>query len=99
MAVAAETIMEARIVRLESDVGHLREDVADVKQDVRALHSKLDAVDQRLNDKIDSLDQRLTGRIDALKVIFHSTRIWALLLYIALAGAMLGTMARGFGWV
>jgi hypothetical protein len=26
-------------------------------------------------------------------------QLWALLLYIALAGSMLGAMARGFGWI
>ena len=33
--------MEARIARLESDVGHLRTDVADIKVDLRALRDKV----------------------------------------------------------
>jgi hypothetical protein len=28
-----------------------------------------------------------------------SAKIWALTLYIALATVMLGTLARGFGWI
>lgn len=110
MAAAAETMMEARIARIESDVGHLREDVADLKQDLRALRGKIDdmdqrvsdkieAGDQRLSDKIDAVDLRLSGKIDSLQGAFHSARVWALVLYIALAGAMLGTMARGFDWI
>jgi hypothetical protein len=110
MAVAAERIMEARIARIESDVGHMREDVADLKQDVRALRGKVDEMDQRLcgkadvgdqrlSDRIDALEQRLGGKLDALQNAFQSAKIWALLLYIALAGAILGTMARGFNWI
>jgi hypothetical protein len=28
-----------------------------------------------------------------------AAKIWALVLYMALAGGMFGTMARGFGWI
>ena len=28
-----------------------------------------------------------------------ATKVWALALYIALAAGILGTMARGFGWI
>ena len=28
-----------------------------------------------------------------------SAKLWALLLYIALAAGLFGTMARGFGWI
>jgi len=45
--------MEARIARLESDVGHLRTDVADIKVDVRSLRDKMDAMFTKLSEKID----------------------------------------------
>jgi hypothetical protein len=80
--------MEARIARLESDVAHLRTDVADIKVDVRSLR-----------DKMDTLGAQLNAKIDGLKDSIAATRVWALLLYIALATAMLGTMARGFDWI
>jgi hypothetical protein len=38
------------------------------------------------------MDARLTGAI-------ASAKIWGLMLSIALTGVMLGTMARGFGWI
>jgi hypothetical protein len=36
--------MEARIARLESDVGHLRGDVAEIKVDLRSLTAKVESV-------------------------------------------------------
>ena len=80
--------MEARIARLESDVAHIRSDIADIKSDVRTLR-----------DRVDALDLRLGEKIDALKGELHSAKVWALLLYFALAGGMYATMARGFGWL
>ena len=91
--------MEARIARLESDVNHIRGDLSDVKSDVRALRDRIDGVDQRLGAKIDSVDTRLGGKIDDLKDELHSAKIWALLLYVALAAGMYATMARAFGWL
>jgi uncharacterized coiled-coil protein SlyX len=80
--------MEARIARLESDVAHLRTDVADIKVDVRALRDKMDAMTERFDRKL-----------EALKESIGKATTWALLLYIALAAAMYGTMARAFGWI
>ena len=95
--------MEARIARIESDVAHLQTDVGDIKVDLRALRDKVDGMDTRLTDKIDAQGVRLTDRIDALDVrlteSITSARNWGIGLYIALSGAMLGTMARGFGWI
>ena len=85
---AEDSDMEARIARLESDVNHIRGDLSDVKSDVRALR-----------DRIDALDLRLSAKIDALKDELHSAKVWALLLYFALAAGMYATMARGFGWI
>ena len=86
--VPAETSMEARMARVESDVAHLRTDVADIRIDVRSLR-----------DKIDALGAQLNAKIDGLKASLAAAKVWALLLYVALAAAMLGTMARGFGWL
>ena len=80
--------MEARIARLESDVAHIRSELGDVKSDVRTLR-----------DRIDAMDLRLSAKIDGLKDELHSAKVWALLLYFALAAGMYATMARGFGWL
>jgi outer membrane murein-binding lipoprotein Lpp len=85
---AEEDDVEARIARLESDVAHIRSDMAEVKSDIRTLR-----------DRIDAVELRLSAKIDALKDELHSAKVWALLLYFALAGGMYATMARGFGWI
>ena len=73
--------MEARIARPESDVTHLRTDVADIKADLRTRFDRLDSKLDQLNDGI------------------STAKISGLLLYIALAGTLLGVMASGFGWI
>ena len=108
--VAAESSMEARIARVESDVTHLLTDVSDIKADVRGLRDRIDAVASELNGKIDNAASQLNGKLDnvasqlnakfdGLRDSFAAAKIWALLLYIALAGINLGTLARGLGWI
>ena len=91
--------MEARIARLESDVAHLRSDVTEIKTDVRALRDRMDAGNAKLSERIDALASQLNARFDGLKDSFAAMKIWALLLYIALAAVNLGTLARGLGWI
>ena len=87
--------VEERVARLESDVAHIREGVADIKTDLRkqsdridSLRSELYAVRDRLEDKLDALWHRLS-----------SAMIWALILYVAMAGTLLGVLAHGFHWL
>jgi hypothetical protein len=84
--------MEARIARIESDVAHMRTDIADIKVDLRAMRDDL-------RGGLRSSTERLDDKIDSVKDSLASAKIWALLLYIAFAGGMLGVMARGFGWI
>jgi hypothetical protein len=46
-----------------------------------------------------SLLERIDTKSGELKDSINSAKIWALVLYIAFAGAMFGTIARGFGWI
>ena len=55
---------------------------------------------------MDAMTERFDGKLEALRVSIGAVKdsiskatTWALLLYIALAAAMYGTMARGFGWI
>jgi hypothetical protein len=41
----------------------------------------------------------MRGSIDALKETLASAQIGGILLYVALAGTMLLTMAKGFKWL
>ena len=102
--------MEARIARLESDVTHLLSSVTDIKADLRGLRDRMDAGHARLSERVDAasselhkkLDGALTqlnAKFDGLRESFASAKVWALLLYIALAAVNLGTLARGLGWI
>ena len=95
--------MEARLARVESDVAHLVTDMADVKAEVRSLRDRIDAMNAKLSDKIDDSFNRLNDKFEAkfqsLQESISAAKIWALVLYIALAAGMFGTMARGFGWI
>jgi hypothetical protein len=60
-----------------------------------SLRDRIDS----LRDKMDDRLERLDARIDALAESLASAKVWALVLYVALAGGLLGTLARGFGWL
>lgn len=100
MALAAsEDGMEARIARLESDVGHIRSDLADLKQDVRELRARVDKGFDEARDRMDAMDVRLSDRITGVQRDLASAKVWALILFIAQAGAVYGTLARTMGWI
>ncbi len=91
---------------LRSDVRHLQSDVTEIKAEVRVVHHRIDALRSELTGRIEKLDAKaetlrteLTGKIDALKDSLASAKVWALVLYIGLAAAMLLTMAHGFKWL
>lgn len=96
---ATEEGMEARIARPESDVEHIRSDMADVKVELRTLRDKMDGMSTSLTQRMVDLTDRIDAVNTSLKDGLASAQVWALVLYIVLAGGMLGTMARGFGWL
>jgi hypothetical protein len=91
--------MEARIARLESDVVHVRTDVGDIKIDLRGLRDKVDLVDAKLSEKLEKLAEKLAETKASLETSIASAKIWVLLLLIGYGTAILGAMARGFGWI
>jgi hypothetical protein len=95
--------LETRVAKLESDVSHLRADVSEIKTDLRTGFARIDTRIDRLESKFDTrfvhLDTKFDTKIDKLTNLLWRAQVWALLLYIALAASMLGTMAHGFGWI
>ena len=87
--------MEARIARIESDVAHLRTDVADIKIDLRGLRDKVDLMGAKLSENSETLVETKAS----LESSIDSAKIWVLLLLVGYGTAILGAMARGFGWI
>jgi hypothetical protein len=82
--------------RLEALTDAMRGGDAAIKDSIAATDVSLRALiasgNAALKDCIAATDASLRAEIASAKVS-------ALLLYFALAAAMLGTMARGFGWL
>jgi hypothetical protein len=84
MALAAtDSNIEARIARLESDVGHIRSDLAFDK----------------LLGHMSAAECRLLTRLSAFERSLASAKRWALLLYVAQAVGVYATLARTMGWI
>jgi hypothetical protein len=69
---------------LEIQVAELRADVRHIQADTTEIKTDLRATNQRIHELSDSL---------------ASAKIWALWLYVTLAGSMFYVMARGFKWI
>ena len=52
---------------LEAQVDSLKEDVADVKTDIKELHSRITTVNREIHDRIDQVEHHISSRIDALR--------------------------------
>jgi hypothetical protein len=63
------------------------------------LDSRFGALETKFDGRFGALDTKLTGRMDRLERDLASAKVWALLLYITLAGAVYGTLARTMGWL
>ncbi len=93
-----ETPMEERVARLEANVEHIRSDIGDMKTDIGRLNDKFD----RMNDKVDgvkdsvaALELKVEKSFSSLAVGRALDRVWFLLM----SAALLGIMARAFGWI
>jgi chromosome segregation ATPase len=63
----------------------------ELRSDYKELNKKVDDGFEAVNKKIDDVHHRLKDKL-------HSMAIWALLLYVTLAGGLLTVIARSFKW-
>jgi len=80
--------LESRVARIESDVAHLCTQVADIKTDLRSLRDKLDGLTDTMNKEFASLRESIAA-----------AKVWGFGLALTIAAGLLGTLARGFGWI
>ena len=52
-----------RIAKLEAQVDSLKEDVAELKGDVREIHSRITTGNREILDKIDSMENKIDQRV------------------------------------
>jgi hypothetical protein len=84
-----------QIAELRSDVRHIQSDVSDIKAELRAWHQRFEALVKKMDERFEKSDQKF----DSLKDALASAKMWAIGLYIALAGSLLFVMAHGFKWL
>jgi chromosome segregation ATPase len=89
-----------RIDSLRGELHRLRDRLEDKIEALRvSVDDKIEALRLSVEGKIEALRLSVEGKIDALSQRLSRAMVWALLLYIALASALLGVLARGFGWL
>ena len=106
--------LESDVAHIRSDVAELKTDVrslrdrmdarfdavdSEVRRDERSSTQvrRRDEVRRHRRTKFDSKFDGVNAKIDTRDRCLGE--VWALTLYIALAGALFGTLARGFGWI
>jgi hypothetical protein len=91
-----------QVGELRADVRHIQSDVTDIKADLRITNQRIESLEQRVDTKIEKVDQKIESvRKDTIEIreSLWSAKIWALWLYIGLAGSLFYVLARGFKWI
>ncbi len=83
--------LEARITRLEATTDHIQSDVTEIKDNLKRLDAKIDA----LRDHVATFEGKMRDAFESIRVGRAMDKVWALLAM----GTLLGVMARGFKWI
>ena len=98
---------------LRADVRHIQADVTDIKAEVRVTNQRIESLRKETGEQIGKLDQKFesfrketTERFTKVDQMFSeikeslaSAKLWALGLYVGLAGTLFYVLARGFRWL
>jgi chromosome segregation ATPase len=105
--------LRSDVRHVQSDITDIKSDIREIKTDIKAMDLRLTGeikgLDQRLSGDIRAQDLRLSSemktgfekldlKIDKLKDSLASAKIWALGMYITLAGSMLYVIAKSAKW-
>ncbi|HEY6927402.1 MAG TPA: hypothetical protein VI653_28260 [Steroidobacteraceae bacterium] len=94
--------MDARFQKADERFDQMDARFQKVDERFDQMDARFQKADERIDDRFDKVGDRfgsLDKEIAGLKGSIASAKIWALGLYVALAGTMLGVMARGFKWI
>jgi hypothetical protein len=91
---------------LRADVRHIQADVTDIKAEVRVTNQRIESLRTETDQKLESFRKETTERftkvdqvISEIKESLASAKLWALGLYVGLAGTLFYVLARGFKWL
>jgi hypothetical protein len=88
MTPSDNTELLTQVAELRADVRHAQNDITDLKSDVREL-----------NQRVEKGFERVDKKFEQVKDAMHSVQMWAIGLYIALAGTLLYVIARSAKWI
>ena len=83
-----ETQLAIQVAELRSDVRHVQSDVTDIKADLRQFKKEVESKFERIYEQLQKIGKELSD-----------AKIWALVLYIGLAGSLFYVLAKGFKWL
>ena len=91
---------------LRADVRHIQADVTDIKANLRVTNQRIESLDLKFDQKFESLRKETSERFTKVDQMFSeikeslaSAKLWALGLYVGLAGTLFYVLARGFRWL
>jgi uncharacterized protein YlxW (UPF0749 family) len=87
--------LAVQVAELRADVRHVQSDTTDIKAELRATNQRVDSLSQKMDDRF----QKVDDKVEQLRESLASAKIWALGLYIALAGSLFYVLAHGFRWL
>jgi chromosome segregation ATPase len=98
--------LAVQVAELRADVRHVQSDTTEIKAGLRATNQRVDSLSQKMDDglnrleqKFDARFQRVDDKFEQLRESLASAKVWALGLYIALAGSLFYVLAHGFRWL
>jgi chromosome segregation ATPase len=105
--------VQTDVADIKVDLRRVDDKLAAMNGQIAGVDARVYQVEQKLTEKIDGVRIGLTERIEgvrtgltadmtkefaALRKDISSMKVWALTLYVALAGSLLFVMAKGFKW-
>jgi hypothetical protein len=93
-----EDDVDERLVKLETDVAHIRVGMGDLKSEIRDLRGEIKDVRTEVKDLRTEVRSEITSikdQIATIRVDIVMTKVWML----CQSAVLLGVMTRGFHWI
>jgi uncharacterized protein YlxW (UPF0749 family) len=90
---------EIQVAELRADVRHIQSDVTDIKADLRTTKQSVEALRKETGEQFNALRKETYETLTQIRESLASAKVWALGLYITLAGSLFFVLAHGFKWI